>query len=140
MAPVAGWIAATGVFSWEPFLLGLAVLFWVAGFDILYSLLDMDFDRAHGLHSVPAEFGRERALEISRWSHAVTVFFLALFALPLGLGLIYWVGLSVVAGLLALEHGIVGEGEPSKINTTFFTINGWIGILLLIFTFLEIYK
>ena len=140
MAPVAGWIAVTGALSWKPFLPGLAVLFWVAGFDIIYALLDMDFDRAYGLYSVPAQFGRERALEISRYCHVATVFFLSLFGLLLGFGVIYWVGLAVVAGLLKLEHTLVGEGDLDQINTAFFNINGWIGILLLIFTFLEIYR
>lgn len=140
MAPVGGWLAVTGVFTWQPILLGLAVLFWVAGFDILYSLLDMEFDRSAGLHSIPSHFGRDRSLHYSAYCHMAAVSFLAVFGLVLGLGIIYWVGIAATAGLLRLEHAIVGEGEPEKINTAFFNINGWIGILLLIFTFLEIYR
>ncbi len=139
-APVGGWIAVTGYFSWQALLLGFAVLFWVAGFDILYSLQDMDFDRGEGLHSIPAKFGMDRALQVSSTCHVATIVFLAFFGLALGLGVLYWVGCFIVAGLLKLEHSLIGDGDLEKINTAFFTINGWIGILLLIFAFLEIFR
>ncbi len=140
IAPVAGWMAVTGSFSWQAFLLSMAVLFWVAGFDILYALQDMDFDRAYGLHSIPARFGVIRALQVSRICHWVTVFFLVLFGAVLGLGALYWAGSAVVSLLLYVEHKLVGDGDLEKINTAFFAINGWIGILLLIFSFLEIFR
>lgn len=140
MAPMGGWIAASGVFSWQAILLGFAVFFWVAGFDILYSLQDIDFDRSEGLNSVPAKYGMERALQISGVCHFAAVVFLASFGLALGLGILYWVGCLVVAGLLKLEHSLVGDGTLENINTAFFTLNGWIGILLVIFSFLEIFR
>ncbi len=140
MAPMGGWLAVTGVFSWLPVLLSLGVLFWVAGFDIIYSLQDLDFDRANGLHSVPVSFGQDKALKISEYCHYATVIFLILFGIFTQLGVLYWIGVIVTAALLKLEHSIVSEGDLSRINTAFFTINGWIGILLLVFTFLETFR
>ena len=140
IAPLGGWIAATGFFSWQALLLSFAVFFWVAGFDILYSLQDMDFDRKEGLHSIPSEFGMERALLVSKYCHAATVVFLVIFGFAMGLGILYWAGCLIVAGLLKFEHSLIGDGDLEKINTAFFTINGWIGIFLLIFSFLEIFR
>ena len=138
IAPVGGWIAATGVFSWKPAFLSLAVLFWVAGFDILYSLQDIDFDRANKLHSAPVYFGLPLALKISEYCHWATILFLILSGLILGLGILYWVGVLMAAALLKFEHVLVGDGDLSRINTAFFAINGWIGILLLVFTLLDL--
>ena len=140
MAPVGSWIAATGFFSWQVLPLGFAVFFWVTGFDILYSLQDMEIDRREGLHSIPAKFGMDLAFQVSRACHMATIVFLVLFGLALGLGILYWIGCLVVAGLLKFEHSLIGDGNLEKINTAFFTINGWIGILLLIFSFLEIFR
>lgn len=139
-APMGGWLAVTGSFSWIPVFLSLAVLFWVAGFDILYSLQDADFDRAHGLHSIPVRFGEPRALKLSGACHALAVVFLILFGWFHGLGVVYWAGVAVVAALLGFEHVLVADGDKSKINTDFFNINGWIGVLLLVFTVLEIFR
>ncbi len=140
IAPVGGWMAVTGQFSWVPVPLALAVLFWVAGFDIIYSLQDYDFDRAWGLHSVPVRFGQARALRISQICHIATVAFLTLFGAAAGLGILYWLGVVATAVLLKLEHTLISENDLSRIHAAFFTINGWIGILLLIFTFLETYR
>lgn len=140
MAPLGGWIAVTGAFAWTPVFLSLAVLFWVAGFDILYSLQDLDFDKAHGLHSAPVLFGPDNSRKISAGCHAAAVILLIFFGLAGGLGALYWVGVFMVAALLSVEHWLLREGDLSHLNTAFFTINGWIGILLLIFTFLEIFK
>lgn len=140
IAPMGGWIAATGQFSWTPVWLALAVCAWTAGFDILYSLQDVEFDRSYGLHSIPVAFGQRRALQISEYSHVATAVFLGIFGFAAGLGILYWTGLILVAGLLRLEHWIIGDGDLSRIDTAFFTINGWIGILLFIFCFLEVYR
>ena len=140
IAPVGGWLAVTGVFSWLPVVLAAAVLFWTAGFDILYSLQDIDFDKTYGLHSVPVAFGQKAALQVSVYCHVATVVFLAIFGLWDGLGILYWIGAGLVAGLLWFEHSLVADGDLSKVNTAFFTVNGWVGILLLIFTFLEIFR
>jgi 4-hydroxybenzoate polyprenyltransferase len=140
IAPVGGWLAVTGHFAWPPALLLLAVAGWVAGFDILYSLQDVDFDKSLGLHSVPAEFGVRRALQISGWCHVATIVFLAVFAFAASLGVLYAAGVVVTAVLLKIEHHLMAEGDLSKINTAFFTINGWVGILLFVFAALDIYR
>jgi 4-hydroxybenzoate polyprenyltransferase len=140
IAPMGGWIAVTGQFSWTPVWMALAVCVWTAGFDILYSLQDESFDRENGLHSIPVKFGHKRSLQISAYSHVATVVFLAAFGFAAGLGVLYWAGLALVGGLLWLEHWIIGDGDLSKIDTAFFTINGWVGILLFIFCYLEVYR
>jgi 4-hydroxybenzoate polyprenyltransferase len=140
IAPLGGWLAVTGTFSWIPVPLSLAVLFWVAGFDIIYSLQDYDFDRAWGLHSVPVRFGQARALRIAQGCHAATVVFLVAFGAAAGLGVLYWLGVAATAALLRLEHTLISENDLSRIHAAFFTINGWIGILLLVFTFLETFR
>ncbi len=139
-APIGGWIAVTGVFSWIPVFLAMAVLFWVAGFDILYGLQDFEFDKTHGLHSVPVKFGQTQALKISEYCHLTAIVFLIAFGVMAHLGVLYWAGAMIVAGLLKVEHYLVGDGNLSRINSAFFTINGWIGVLLLVFTFLEIFR
>ncbi len=139
MAPIGGWIAVTGVWAWPPVFLSLAVLFWVAGFDILYSLQDTEFDLAQGLHSVPVRFGVLKAIKISEYCHWATVALLVVFGFAMSLGIVYWVGVMIVAALLKFEHSLVSEEDLSRIDTAFFTINGWIGILLLVFTFLDLF-
>ncbi len=140
MAPVGGWIAVTGEWSWAAALLGLAVCAWVAGFDILYALQDADFDRENKLHSIPVRFGEAEALRISSGCHVATASFLVLLGLAMGLGGPYWTGIAIVCALLWVEHYLLSDGDLSRIDTAFFAINGWIGILLLIFTFLEIFR
>ena len=140
IAPMGGWLGVTGVFAWPSIFLALAVLFWVAGFDILYSLQDADFDRSHKLHSVPVQFGENKALEISRYSHMATILFFVLFGFFAHLGLIYWVGVALTGALLYTEHYLLREGDLTYLNTAFFTINGWVGVLLFVFTFLEIFR
>ena len=140
IAPVGGWLAVTGHFSWAPVLLSFAVLGWVAGFDILYSLQDMDFDKSMGLHSIPVQFGLSRSLEISFLCHAAAVLFLVLFAFAAQLGVLYAVGVLITAVLLKIEHHLVADGDLSRLNTAFFTINGWVGILLFVFAALDVYR
>ena len=140
IAPMGGWIAVTGRFSWAPVPLSLAVLFWVAGFDIIYSLQDRDFDKSYGLHSIPVKFGQAGALRLSAYCHAATAVFLGLFGWAGHLGFVYAAGVVVCAILLWLEHRLLADSNLDKINTAFFTINGWVGILLLVFTFLDIYR
>ncbi len=111
----------------------------MSGFDILYSLQDLEFDRENHLHSVPVKYGVPQSLKISEYCHYATVLFLVVFGLVMPLGVLYWVGVVIVAGLLKFEHHLVGDGNLSRINTAFFTINGWIGVLLLVFTFLDLF-
>ncbi len=138
MAPIGGWMAVTGHFSPEPVWLSLAVCFWVAGFDIIYSLQDMEFDRHYGLHSIPARFGALPALKSAAGCHAATVLFLLVFGWTAHLGIVYWAGIVVVGVLLGFEHSLVEKGNLTKIDAAFFTVNSWVGVLLLVFTFLEI--
>jgi len=140
IAPVGGYIAITGHWSnpwWMLIALAIGVVTWVAGFDILYALQDVSFDRENGLYSVPAAFGEARALGIARVLHATTVVGLALAGFGAGAGVLYFVG-AVVAGLLLLyEHSLVKADDFSRLDAAFFTMNGVISIVFLGFVFTE---
>jgi 4-hydroxybenzoate polyprenyltransferase len=126
--PGGAWIAVRGDFGWVPGLMMIAVGCWIAGFDVLYALADRDFDRATGLHSIPARFGVTGALAISALLHAVTVAALAILAPVAGLGLPYLIGVGVVIALLAYEHAIVRPDDLSRLDVAFFTLNGYVSI------------
>jgi 4-hydroxybenzoate polyprenyltransferase len=133
LAPVGAWLAVakTPLDLDElriPFYLGLAVVFWLAGFDIIYSLQDRDFDRSHGLHSMPVRFGVAGALRLSTAFHLGTVAFLALVGLSAGRGPVYWVGFVLVALVLLWEHRIVRPHDLSRINRAFFDLNAYVSI------------
>ena len=100
----------------------------------------MDFDKSIGLHSVPAQFGLMPSLKISFFCHVAAVTFLALFAFTAHLGVLYVFGVFITAALLAIEHHLMKEGDLSRLNAAFFTINGWIGILLFVFAFMDVYR
>ncbi len=129
IAPVGAWIAITGTIAWPPALLGLCVLLWVAGFDIIYSLQDVDFDRREGLHSIPARFGSPRALLIARALHAAAVGSLLAIYFLLPLHPLYLAGVALVAALLVYEHTLVKPDDLSKVNVAFFTTNGLVSLL-----------
>ena len=135
-APIGGWLAVTG--RWEPAILplSLGVLLWSAGFDILYALLDLDFDRAHGVYSIPQRFGIQTALNLSRLIHLCAVFVFAWFGVLAGLKGWFWVGWLVVAGLLHYEHALVRPARLDRINKAFFTVNGWVSVSFFFFTVL----
>ena len=133
MAPAAAWIAVRGSLDPRILLLTAAVTLWTAGFDILYACQDIDFDRGAGLHSVPQRWGIARALEVSSAMHIVMVLLLAWLAWASGLGWISLTGLAITAALLVYEHRLVKPSDLSRLNAAFFTTNGWIGILLLLF-------
>ena len=133
LAPMGAWLAVTGTPQHPtdlltPFFLSLAVLFWLAGFDIIYSLQDYDFDRSHGLHSIPVRFGVVWGLRLSSLSHILTVFFLVLVGLSAGLGVIYWAGVAVVCGILIWEHRLVRPDDLSRINRAFFDLNAYVSV------------
>jgi 4-hydroxybenzoate polyprenyltransferase len=139
VAPVGGWLAAGGVInSPEPWLLGLAIGLWVGGFDILYACQDVDFDRAHGLNSIPVRFGVPRSLVISRLMHVGAVICMAALALLLPLGPIYLGGVAMVAALLIYEQSLVSATDLSQVKRAF-DLNGWVGILYFITTGLALY-
>ena len=132
LAPLAAWLAIRGTFAWPPVLLSAAVMFWVAGFDVIYALQDAEFDRQNRLFSLPARFGVRPALILSTAFHAATVVLLLVTALWTGLGGIAYGGIALVAGILFWEHRIVKPGDLSRINVAFFSLNGYVSLLLLI--------
>jgi len=138
LAPVGGWVALTGELPWEAWALGVAVAFWVAGFDILYALFDLEVDRAQGLCSLPARFGVRAAFWASRACHALTVAALAAAGLGLPVGALYWLGVGVVAALLAYEHALVSPSDWRRLDTAFFTMNGVISISLFAFVLADV--
>jgi 4-hydroxybenzoate polyprenyltransferase len=117
--------------------LGLAVLFWVAGFDIFYALQDVDFDREKGLHSIPARLGVSRAILVGKVFHGVMLALLALLPLGVPLGWIYYLGLFVVCCLIAYEHRLVKADDLSKLDAAFFNMNGWISVTIFLFTLVD---
>jgi 4-hydroxybenzoate polyprenyltransferase len=133
-APIGAWIALRGDIGWPVVVLGLAVLFWVAGFDIFYALQDYEFDRDKGLFSIPSRFGVERSFLIARLFHVVMVSFLLLLVFSEGLGLIYLLGVVVVAGLLIYEHLLVRPDDLTRLDAAFFNMNGYISVTIFLFT------
>ncbi len=119
IAPVGAWIAVDGSLAWTPVLLGLAVAAWIAGFDIIYALLDVDFDRAHGVHSFPARFGPIVALRATRCLHALAIALLVSAGLTAGAGWPYGVGVAVCAVILLVENLTVDAKRPDRINVAF---------------------
>lgn len=133
-APVGAWIALRGSFAWPPLVLGLAVLCWVAGFDIFYALQDEKFDRSQGLHSIPVLMGTHQAISLAKVLHGLMIMLLSFLAMIAPVGEIYLVGVLLVAGLLFYEHRLVRVGDLSRLNTAFFTLNGYISVSLFLFT------
>ena len=138
VAPVGGWLAAGGRGGWEPWLLGLAIGLWVGGFDILYACQDLEFDRAHGLNSIPVRFGIAGSLWISRIMHAGTIVCMTALGFVASLGPIYLAGVALVAGLLIYEQSLVNERDLSQVKRAF-DLNGWVGILYFVTTGLALY-
>ena len=140
IAPVGGYLAITGHWSnpwWMLIALAIAVATWVGGFDILYALQDVSFDRENGLHSVPATFGEANALGIARVLHLTTVAALALAGVGAGAGILYFAGVLVAGLLLLYEHSLVRADDFSRLDAAFFTMNGVISIVFLGFVFTE---
>jgi len=137
IVPPAVSIAMTGTMPAEFVLLGVAALFWVSGFDVLYAIADIEFDRANGLHSIPARFGISRSLVIAKALHLVTLVFLVLSVLAGGSGFLAAFGIVVVGALFAYEHSLVKVDDLSKLNMAFFTMNGIIAVVFAIFVVLD---
>ncbi|MFA5801121.1 MAG: UbiA-like polyprenyltransferase [Thermoleophilia bacterium] len=133
LAPIGAWVAVTGELAWQPFLLMGVVTFWIGGFDIIYACLDIDFDTGEGLHSLPAALGVESALWITRIFHLLAVALLVIIGLVSDLGLLYYAGVAIVAGLLAYENAIVSARDMSRVNTAFMTMNGIISVVYIVF-------
>jgi 4-hydroxybenzoate polyprenyltransferase len=138
LAPVGAWAAVTGELPWQAWALGGAVALWVAGFDLFYSLFDVEHDRAEGLHSWAVRFGERGVFRGARLHHLGVVALLALAGLGLEVGLLYWVGVAAVAGLLAYEHSLVRPGDLRRLDAAFFTVNGVISIVFFAFVLLDV--
>ena len=140
LAPVGAWLAVTGSLALTPIILGLAVACWVSGFDLLYSLQDIEFDRRENLYSIPAAIGVEKTLALARRLHLgmLAGLFLVWLLSP-GLGWLFFLALVVVAALLHYEHGLLSPDDLSKIDVAFFTINGYISLTLFIVAAIDIF-
>jgi 4-hydroxybenzoate polyprenyltransferase len=140
VAPVGAWIAVTGTLdgSLPAVVLGLAVGLWIGGFDLIYACQDVDVDREIGVRSTPARWGVRAALHASSATHAVAWALFAVFGAMTGFGLLWWVGLAIVAVVLAWEHVIVKPGDLSRVNRAFFTANGFVAIALFAFALADL--
>jgi len=130
IAPAGAWIAVTGRLGWPPVVLGGAVMVWVGGFDVLYSLQDVAFDRLHDLHSMPAWLGGGRARQVSRLLHGIAIVAFFAFAMVAGGGVLRFAAVMAAAVLLAWQHWILRNGDLSRLNAAFFTANGVLSILM----------
>jgi 4-hydroxybenzoate polyprenyltransferase len=133
MSPAAAWIAIAGSLDWRMLILCAAVTLWVGGFDVLYACQDLEYDKSAGLFSVPKKFGVARALLIARAMHVLMISLLAWLAWSFQLPWPAWAGIVVVAALLAYEHSLVSPNDLTRMNAAFFTVNGYISLLFLLF-------
>lgn len=139
IAPIAAWIAMTGELALFPLMLGLAVLCWVAGFDIIYSTLDYDYDRQKGMRNLVVKFGIRDALFISRLLHIFAIGFLILGGIFSGLSLFYFIGCLICAVLLFYEQSLVKPTDLSRVNMAFFAMNGYVSLAFFVFVLADIY-
>ena len=137
LAPVGGWVAVTGELPWEAWVLGAGVALWIAGFDLFYSLFDLEVDRAQRLHSWAVRFGERGVFRGARACHAATVVLLAVVGLGLGVGVAYWLGVAAVATLLVYEHSLIRPGDLRRLDAAFFTVNGLISVVFFAFVLVE---
>jgi 4-hydroxybenzoate polyprenyltransferase len=137
LAPLGAWIAVRGTFDSEILLLCSAVMFWVAGFDVLYALQDVNFDRTHGLYSIPSRFGIRKSLWIARFFHVITIGLLFCLIPVFQLSGIYVAGIIIVSALMLYEHSLVKPSDLSKLDVAFFNMNGYISITVFVFTLLN---
>lgn len=137
LAPGGTWYAITGQFAMLPVWMMLGVLFWVAGFDIIYSMQDEKFDQAHNLFSVPATFGGVTALKISWWLHIISIVFFFIFGIEAQLGTAYFIGVSIFSAFLLSQHFLVTSEDLTKIDQAFFWRNGIASIVYFIFTMID---
>ena len=138
LAPVGAWLAVAGTAPWEAWAIGGAVALWVAGFDLFYSLFDLEHDRAEGLHSWAVRFGERGVFRGARVFHLGTVALLATAGLGLDVSSLYWLGVGVTAALLVYEHAIVRPGDLRRLDAAFFTLNGIISVVFFAFVALDV--
>lgn len=138
-APLGAWIAIKGEVDLLPILLSISVLFWVAGFDILYALQDYEFDKKEGLYSIPVKLGIKNAILVARIFHIIMILFLFLISFLSGLGWLYITGVVVITILLIYEHSLVKPDDLTRLNVAFFNMNGYISVVFFVFVALELF-
>lgn len=138
-APIGAWVALTGTIALPAIVLGLIVLFWVSGFDILYALQDLEYDRSVGLHSIPVALGVRGSIWLARLFHIITVGLLIWLIVLLGLGIWFWVGTAAMTAMLLYEHWLLRGGDLTKLDAAFFTMNGYISLTFLAATVTDIF-
>lgn len=138
LAPAGAWIGITGHWALAPVLLGLGVMTWVAGFDVVYACQDVEFDRKEGLNSIPAIFGVQRGLEISAFLHIIAPLLFIAVGVVMSMSWLYYVGVAIAIILLFRQHRLVSADDLSKIGVAFFDLNGYLSILLFIFSVLDL--
>lgn len=139
LAPIAAWIALTGTITLFPILIGMAVTFWVAGFDLIYSTLDHDYDKANGLKNIVVKLGIAKALRLSRFLHLLCLGFFITAGLVMHFPFFYFVGIAVMAVFLIYEHSIVKANDLSRVNAAFFTLNGFVSMIFFVTTLIVVY-
>ncbi|MFT6138590.1 MAG: 4-hydroxybenzoate polyprenyltransferase [Salibacteraceae bacterium] len=139
LAPIGAYLAVTGSFAWLPLYFSFAVLFWVAGFDMIYALQDDAFDKKMGLNSIPAKIGRKATLNLSVLFHLITAGYLITAAYQSNAGILFWIGTLLFLGLLSYQHFIVKPNDLSKVNLAFFTTNGVASVVFSVFVILSFY-
>lgn len=137
-APIGAWIAIRGAIETPALVLGAIVLFWVAGFDILYALQDLEFDRAAGLHSIPVLLGVGGSLQAARIFHVIMIVLLFLLFNLMHLGTVFLIGILVTTAMLLYEHWLLKDGELNKLDAAFFNMNGYISVAIVLFTTADI--
>jgi 4-hydroxybenzoate polyprenyltransferase len=138
LSPLGAWIAVSNSFAWPPIVLGLGVMFWTTGFDIIYSCQDADFDQDENLYSIPARFGKALALKIAFVFHFLMLLVLLFFGYIVGLEWLYYLGLIILGIILWFEHKMVSADDLSKVTMAFFNFNGVVSVVFMLFTILDI--
>lgn len=134
IAPLGGWVGATGTLTWEAFFLFLAVALWTAGFDVIYATQDADYDKDVKLYSIPSYFGIPKALLFAKGFHIISFCSMLALFLITPLGWIFLAGILIVGGIMVYEHSLVSPDDLSKVNVAFFKMNGIISLVMLVFT------
>lgn len=139
LAPIGAYLAVANRFDLLPVLFSFAVLFWVSGFDIIYSLQDEEFDKSQNLHSIPAALGKKKALRVSEILHLLSALIVIIAGIYGAFGLFYWIGVAVFVGMLIYQHSIVKPNDLSRVNIAFMTANGIASVVFAVFVIADIF-
>ncbi|GAB6990307.1 UbiA-like polyprenyltransferase [Paenibacillus pini] len=138
LAPLGGWVAVTNDINWIALVFYIAISFWTAGFDIIYAIQDMDFDKKEGLYSIPSRFGMNASLQIARYFHVVTAIGFVILFFATQLSWWYLAGMIISYAILFYEHYILSPKDMSKLQTSFFTMNSVLSMVLFVFTLIDL--